>query len=112
MKTFAGLAVQGMLLVLASPAAAQGRSVEGGEHRTYRPMAPRPHSVPVPTAATEPRISLAEMLPLPPSADLNVGFLSIPAATGREMARRRTDFSREGRRGRTGAAALGLSLRF
>ncbi|MBV8686749.1 MAG: hypothetical protein JOZ90_03785 [Alphaproteobacteria bacterium] len=122
MRMFAGLAVQGIMLALASPAAAQGQPQGGGEYRSYGPVlpprgraaAPRiflalPPPEPGPAAGAGP---LVRSVPVADNAALSLGLISVAATVPREMARRRTEPLREGRTGRMGIAALGFSLRF
>src|SRR4051794_28866349 len=95
-----GLAVQGVLLVLALPAAARGQSVEGGETRHYGPLLvppaaerPRPRTVHAPPAepsvAAE-RTHLFASVPLDGNAQLGVGLFTVPGATEAETVNRPT----------------------
>jgi hypothetical protein len=125
MRGYAGLAVTGMMLVLASPAAALDRSVEGGEAKSFgtAPAQSRPNSL-VPQNveldstdlapaqdATEPH--LFRSLPVAENVAVGVGLFSVLGSTEKEQIRRRLDPAREmlGSSG-TRVAAVGMSLRF
>ena len=127
MRMRAGLAVQGMMLALASPAAAQGQSVEGGECSSYGPARPgvdntsadeaRPLDFgfsPAPDASGRPeeRSRIVGSMPLAANADLNLGLISVVHGGARELDRRRTDLSREMRPPESRVAAVGVSWRF
>lgn len=125
MRGLAGLAVMGMMLVLASPAAALDRSVEGGEAKGFGtvPAQSRPGTLVSQTVAldssdilpaedpTEPR--LFRSLPVAENMAVGVGLFSVVGTTEKEQIRRRIDPSREmlGSSG-TRVAAVGMSLRF
>jgi hypothetical protein len=117
-----GLAVQGMLLVLALPAAARGQSVEGGEIRHYGPLLAPPASVrPLPRvlpAAADPpaaapeRTQLFASVPLDGNAQLGVGLFTVPGATEAETVRRRTEPDPTIHTPETRVAAVGFSMPF
>jgi hypothetical protein len=117
-----GLAVQGILLALASPAAAWGQSVEGGEIRHYGPLLAPPASVrplprALPAAADSPaaapeRTQLLASVPLQGNAQLGVGLFTVPTATEAETIRRRTNPDTSLRMPETRVAAVGFSLPF
>jgi hypothetical protein len=125
MRGFAGLAVTGMMLVLASPAAALDRSVEGGEARSFgavpaqsRTGAMVPQNVALDSKdmipaedPSEPR--LFGSVPVAENVAVGVGLFSVLGATEKEQIRRRMDPAREmlGSSG-TRVAAVGVSLRF
>src|SRR3954447_24132356 len=117
-----GLAVQGMLLVLALPAAARGQTAEAGETRHYGPLlvppaAERPRLPAVrgpldePSAAPE-RTHLFASVPLEGNAQLGVGLFTVPSATEAENVRRRSDPDPTIRPPETRVAAVGFSLPF
>ena len=125
MRGFAGLAVTGMMMGLASPAAALDRSVEGGEAKRFEAM-PAPSRqgslVPQNVALDAKDILPAEdpsaprlfgSLPVADNMALGVGLFSVVGTTEKEQIRRRTDPAREmlGSSG-TRVAAVGMSLRF
>ena len=123
MRGNAGLAVMGMMLVLASPATARDRSGEGGEARSFA-TAPATSR----TAVNSQTVSLDErglVPPVDPSAPrlfgsvpvadnvaLGVGLFSVVGTTEKEQMRRRLDPSRDFLRSGTRVAAVGMSLRF
>ncbi|MEA3001190.1 MAG: hypothetical protein QOH04_84 [Sphingomonadales bacterium] len=117
-----GLAVQGMLLVLALPAAARGQNVEAGETRHYGPLLappaterPRPVAVgaaPDAPAAAPERTHLFASVPLEGNAQLGVGLFTVPGATEAENIRRRTDPDPAIHTPETRVAAVGFSLPF
>jgi hypothetical protein len=117
-----GLAVQGMLLALALPAAARGQTVEGGETRHYGPLLappaverPRPIAIgaqPLESAAAPERTHLFASVPLEGNAQLGVGLFTVPGATEAETVRRRTDPDPTIRTPETRVAAVGFSLPF
>jgi hypothetical protein len=116
-----GLAVQGMLLVLALPAAARGQNVEAGETRHYGPLlAPpateRPRAAAVRAAPDAPaareRTHLFASVPLEGSGQLGVGLFTVPSATEAENIRRRTDPDPTIHSPETRVAAVGFSLPF
>jgi hypothetical protein len=125
MRGFAGLAVTGMMLVLASPAAALDRSGEGGEAKRFgavqaqsRPGTLVPQSVELDSKGlvlaedpSEPR--LFGSVPVAENVAVGVGLFSVVGATEKEQIRRRMDPAREilGSSA-TRVAAVGLSLRF
>jgi hypothetical protein len=125
MSGYAGLAVTGMMLILASPAAALDRSVEGGEAKSFGtvPAQSRARTFVSQTVAldssdivpaedpTEPR--LFRSLPVGENVAVGVGLFSVVGATEKEQLRRRIDPAREmlGSSG-TRVAAVGMSLRF
>ena len=133
MKTrSAGLAVTGMFMALASPAAAEGREAGGGEAREKAPRGaemalPRREARSVQSIvqrrARLPEISQGALVagPQPPmlgtvpltgQASVGVGLFSIVGATEKEMVRRRTDPSLSVRPRDGKVAAVGLNLRF
>ena len=125
MRGFAGLAVTGMMLVLASPAAALDRSVEGGEVKSFgavpaqsRPGALVPQNVSLDSKDMEPAQDpsaprLFRSLPVAENVAVGVGLFSVVGTTEKEQIRRRIDPAREmlGSSG-TRVAAVGMSLRF
>jgi hypothetical protein len=114
-----------MMLVLASPAAALDRSVEGGEAKRFEavPAPSRPNTLVPQTVALDatdivpaedpsaPR--LFRSLPVGENAAVGVGLFSVLGTTEKEQVRRRLDPAREliGSHG-TRVAAVGMSLRF
>ena len=125
MRGFAGLAVTGMMLVLASPAAALDRSAEGGEAKRFgaMPAQGRPGTLVPQSVALDPRgLTPAEdpseprlfgSVPVAENVAVGVGLFSVVGATEKEQIRRRMDPAREmlGNSG-TRVAAVGMSLRF
>jgi hypothetical protein len=123
MRGYAGLAVMGMMLVLAAPATARDRSGVGGEARSFgtAPAASRTavnsqtlvlderRLVPV-VDPTAPR--LFGSVPVADNVSLGVGLFSVVGTTEKEQLRRRLDPSREFLRSGTRVAAVGMSLRF
>jgi hypothetical protein len=123
MRGFAGLAVTGMMLVLASPATARDRPGEGGEARSFA-TAPATGRTTVNSQTvtldardlvpavdpTAPR--LFGSVPVADNVALGVGLFSVVGATEKEQLRRRMDPSREFLRSGTRVAAVGMSLRF
>lgn len=124
MKHCAGLAVTGIMLVLASPAAALDRPGEGGEARSFATATANGRTAVnsqimilderglVPAVdPSAPR--LFGSLPVADNVALGVGLFSVVGTTEKEQLRRRLDPSREyqGRSG-TRVAAVGMSLRF
>ncbi|MEA3061291.1 MAG: hypothetical protein QOJ94_1072 [Sphingomonadales bacterium] len=117
-----GLAVQGMLLALALPAAARSQTVEGGETRHYGPLLappavqrPRPlavHAQPAETAAAAVRTHHFASDPLDGNAQLGVGLFTVPGATEAETVRRRTDPDPTIHTPETRVAAVGFSMPF
>lgn len=124
MRVYAGLAVTGMMLVLASPAAALDRSMEGGEAKRFEavPAQSRSSSLVPQNVALDPKgIVPAEdpsaprlfgSLPVADNVALGVGLFSVVGTTESEQMRRRIDPSREYRGSGTRVAAVGMSLRF
>ncbi|MGZ8286473.1 MAG: hypothetical protein ACXW27_16540 [Allosphingosinicella sp.] len=124
MRGYAGLAVTGMM-VLASPAAAQDRSVEGGEAKSFGavPAQSRPNSLVPQNVAldardmvpaedpTAPR--LFGSVPVADNLAFGVGLFSVLGTTEKERMRRRMDPAREmlGASG-TRVAAVGMSFKF
>ena len=125
MRGYAGLAVTGMMLVLASPAAALDRSMEGGEAKRFEAMPAQSRQgslVPQNVALDAKDILPAEdpsaprlfgSLPLAENMAVGVGLFSVVGTTEKEQMRRRIDPAREmlGNSG-TRVAAVGMSLRF
>lgn len=125
MRGCAGLAVTGMMLVLASPATARDRSVEGGEAKSFG-MAPAvsrlgalvPQDVALDAArglvpAVDPSAPrMFGSLPVADNVALGVGLFSVVGNTEKEQMRRRMDPAREFIRSNTRVAAVGMSLRF
>lgn len=125
MRGFAGLAVMGMMLVLAMPATARDRSGEGGEARSFvtAPAVSRqgafvPQSVALDASRLAPAVDptsprLFGSVPVADNVALGVGLFSVVGTTEKEQLRRRLDPAREyqGRSG-TRVAAIGMSLRF
>jgi hypothetical protein len=116
-----GLAVQGMLLALALPAAARGQNVEGGEVRHYGPLLappatarplPRSLSPAGPQAAAPERTHLFASVPLEGNAQLGVGLFTVPGATEAETVRRRTKPDPTIHSPETRVAAVGFSMPF
>ena len=123
MRGFAGLAVMGMMLVLASPATARDRSGVGGEARSFATAAA------ISRTAVNSQIMVLDERGLVPAVDpsaprlfgsvpvadnvaLGVGLFSVVGTTEKEQLRRRLDPSREFFRSGTRVAAVGMSLRF
>jgi ABC-type Fe3+/spermidine/putrescine transport system ATPase subunit len=114
-----------MMLVLAPPAAALDRSVEGGEAKRFKavPAQSRQSSLVPQNVALDPKdIELEEdpsaprlfgSLPVAENVAVGVGLFSVLGTTEKEQIRRRMDPAREmlGSSG-TRVAAVGLSLRF
>jgi hypothetical protein len=112
------------MLVLASPAAALDRSVEGGEARSFgampaqsRPGALVPQTVALDSTAIEPAADPSEprlfrSLPVAENVAVGVGLFSILGTTEKEQVRRRLDPAREFLGSGTRVAAVGMSLRF
>ena len=125
MRGYAGLAVTGMMLVLASPAAALDRSVEGGEAKRFGTVPAQSRSdtlVPQNVELDSTDIAPAEdpsaprlfgSLPVAENVSFGVGLFSVVGSTEKEQIRRRMDPAREmlGSSG-TRVAAVGMSLRF
>jgi hypothetical protein len=124
MRGYAGLAVMGMMLVLAAPATAQDRPGEGGEARSFgtAPAASRNGAlVPQIVALDERGLLPAEdptaprlfgSVPVADNVAVGVGLFSVVGTTEKEQLRRRLDPSREFLRSGTRVAAVGMSLRF
>jgi len=124
MRGYAGLAVTGMMLVLASPAAALDRSVEGGEARSFGAVPAQgwtdalvPQSVELDSKdllpvedPSAPR--LFRSLPVAENMAVGVGLFSVLGTTEKEQVRRRLDPAREFLGSGTRVAAVGMSLRF
>lgn len=126
MRGFAGLAVMGMMLVLASPATARDRSGEGGEARSFEtmPAASRSGVLVSQNVELDSRGILPAEDPTAPrlfgsvpvadgNVTIGVGLFSVVGTTEKEQVRRRLDPSRAmlGSYG-TRVAAVGMSLRF
>ncbi|HEX8467543.1 MAG TPA: hypothetical protein VF620_07040 [Allosphingosinicella sp.] len=125
MRGFAGLAVTGIMLVFASPAAALDRSVEGGEVKSFEAVPAQSRSgalVPQNVALDSNGLAPAEdpsaprlfgSLPVAGNVAVGVGLFSVVGTTEKEQIRRRMDPAREmlGSSG-TRVAAVGMSLRF
>jgi hypothetical protein len=116
-----GLAVQGILLVLALPSAARGQTMEAGETRHYGPLLapsaierPRPTTLQAadPPAAALERTHLFASVPLDGNAQLGVGLFTVPSATEAETVRRRTEPDPAIHSPETRVAAVGFSLPF
>ncbi len=123
MRGYAGLAVTGMMLVLASPATARDRSMEVGEARSFDtgPAVSRPGSRVPQSVALDSRVLPLEdpsaprlfgSLSVADNVALGVGLFSVVGTTEKEQMRRRQDPSREYRGSDTRVAAVGMSLRF
>ena len=124
MRGSAGLAVKGMMLVLASPAAALDRSVEGGEAKRFEaiPAQSRSNSLVPQNVALDPRDivpvedpsapRLFRSLPVADNVAVGVGLFSVLGTTEKEQMRRRLDPAREFLGSGTRVAAVGMSLRF
>lgn len=111
MRHLTGLAVTGLTLVLALPAAAQDRPVEGGEYRQDAMRAPMQLSRPPgPPPRADTRI--VGGLRLAKDAELGVGLFSVVGPSEREIVRRRTDPGADFRARDGRSAGLGLTLRF
>ena len=125
MRGFAGLAVTGMMLGLAAPAAAVDRSVEGGEVKSFGAVPAQGRSgalVPQNVALDSRDLAPAEdpsaprlfrSVPVAENVAVGVGLFSVVGTTEKEQIRRRMDPAREmlGSSG-TRVAAVGMSLRF
>jgi hypothetical protein len=124
MRGYAGLAITGMMLVLAMPATARDRSMEVGEATSFgiAPAQGRANTLVPQTVALDSRGVLpAEdpsaprlfgSLPVADNVALGVGLFSVVGTTEKEQLRRRMDPSREYRGSDTRVAAVGMSLRF
>lgn len=125
MRGYAGLAVTGMMLVLASPAAALDRSVEGGEAKRFGAVLAQSRTgtmVPQDISLDSKDMVPAEdpsaprlfgSLPVAENLAVGIGLFSVVGTTEKEQMRRRMDPAREmlGNPG-TRVAAVGMSLRF
>ncbi|HYE27785.1 MAG TPA: hypothetical protein VEA61_06080 [Allosphingosinicella sp.] len=124
MRGYAGLAVMGMMLVLASPAAARERPGEGGDATSLGTAAAagRSSAVVSQIVALDARGVVPDVDPSAPrlfgsvpvgdNLDLGVGLFSVVGSTEKEQWRRRMDPAREFLRSGTRVAAVGMSLRF
>jgi hypothetical protein len=124
MRGYAGLAVTGMMLVLASPAAALDRSAEGGEAKRFgiEPAQGRANTLVPQTIALDMQSVVPAEDPTAPrlfgsvavadNVALGVGLFSVVGTTEKEQLRRRLDPAREFRGSDTRVAAVGMSLRF
>jgi hypothetical protein len=124
MRGYAGLAVTGMIMVIASPAAALDRSVEGGEAKSFGavPAQSRPSSLVPQNVALDSRDivpaddpsapRLFGSLPVADNLAVGVGLFSVLGTTEKEQMRRRLDPAREFLGSGTRVAAVGMSLRF
>ncbi len=124
MSGSAGLAVTGMMLVLASPAAALDRSVGGGETKSFgavpaqsRPGALVPQNVALDSKDMVPvedpsAPRMFGSLPVAENLAVGVGLFSVLGSTEKEQIRRRLDPAREYLGSGTRVAAVGVSLRF
>jgi hypothetical protein len=124
MRRFAGLAVMGIMLVLASPAAAQDRSVEGGEVNSQgaTPVQSRHRALATQAINADPQGFVAEQypsgprmfgsLPVADNVRVGVGLFSVLGSTEKEQLRRRMDPARAFLPADTRVAAVGFSLRF
>jgi len=123
MRGYSGLAVTGLVLVLASPAAAKDRKMGGGENRIAttalpgQPASGRRQTVNLDDRGlipAEDRFAprLFGSLPVADNVALGVGLFSVVGTTEKEQLRRRLDPSREFRGSGTRVAAVGMSLRF
>jgi hypothetical protein len=124
MRGFAGLAVTGLMLVLASPATAGDRPAEGGEAKSFgtAPVASRvgtlvPQNVALDSKGLVPARDpsaprLFGSLPVGDNMNLGVGLFSVLGNTEKEQVRRRLDPAREFLGSGTRVAAVGMSLRF
>jgi hypothetical protein len=124
MRGYAGLAVMGMMLVLASPATARDRSGAGGEARSFATATASSR-----TAVNSQTILLDERgivpavdpsaprlfgsVPVADNVALGVGLFSVVGITEKEQLRRRLDPARAMLHSSdTRVAAVGMSLRF
>lgn len=123
MRRYTGLAVMGIMLVLASPAAARDRSVEGGEISNGTAPAQSRHRALVLPEATEPSQDFVAQqypsgprmigsLPVADNVRIGVGLFSVVGSTEKEQLRRRMDPARAFLPADTRVAAVGFSLRF
>ena len=125
MRGFAGLAVTGMMMVLASPAAALDRSAEDGEAKRFDAVPAQSRQgalVPQNVALDAKDILPAEdpsaprlfgSLPVADNMSVGVGLFSVVGSTEKEQLRRRMDPAREMLgSSATRVAAVGMSLRF
>ncbi|MEA3064189.1 MAG: hypothetical protein QOJ27_624 [Sphingomonadales bacterium] len=123
MRGYAGLAVMGTMLVLASPAAARDRSGAGGEARSFATATATSRTVNsqamilderglVPAVdPTAPR--MFGSVPVADNVALGVGLFSVVGITEKEQWRRRLDPALQyGGSTATRVAAVGMSLRF
>lgn len=128
-RSFHGLAVTGLILLLAPPVAAQGQVVEGGEYNRYGPPrvdgAARPNfsnvgrglsfsreNVIREDGSAGSRTRLVGSLPVADNVDLGIGLFSVVGETEKETMRRRTDPMRDARPRDSKVAAVGLQIRF
>jgi hypothetical protein len=124
MRKSPGLVVTGMMLVLAFPAAAKDRKMEGGENRIAARILPG-HTVSGPRQtvnldsrgllpAVDPSAPrLFTSFPMGDNVALGVGLFSVLGNTEKEQVRRRLDPSRAMLgSSETRVAAVGMSLRF
>jgi hypothetical protein len=124
MRGYAGLAVMGMMLVLATPATARDRPGEGGEATSFG-TAPAarglgalvPQKLELDSRGVVPAVDptaprLFGSLPVADNVDLGIGLFSVVGTTEKEQVRRRLDPAREFLRSGTRVAAVGMSLRF
>lgn len=125
MRGYAGLAVTGMMLVLAPPAAALDRSVEGGEARSFDAVPAQsragtliPQNVALDSMDSLPAEDPSEprlfgSLPVADNLAVGIGLFSVVGTTEKEQMRRRLDPAREMLGGSgTRVAAVGMSFRF
>jgi hypothetical protein len=124
MRGIAGLAVTGMILVLAAPATARDRSGVGGEARSFgtAPAKSRsalaPQIIELDERAITPSVDpsgprLFGSVPVAENVALGVGLFSVVGTTEKEQIRRRLDPSRAMLGSSdTRVAAVGMSLRF
>lgn len=123
------LFLPGLLLAIASPAAAQGPVPSDGEMRGLDSSSawdgdedPDPAAEAGPVLADEDlfegdrrgrsRDRIVGSLALTGNADVKLGLISVVHAAPKELARRRTDIAREVRPPESRVAAVGFSLHF
>lgn len=116
-RTCHGLAVTGLILAAAFPAAAQAQDAGAGEYRETRSAPPlyrdrlgpalRPFEE-APPAGTR----LIESIPLAENANVGLGLFSVVGSTEKEQIRGRTDPPLSLRDRRSRVAGAGFSIRF
>ncbi|MFN3388154.1 MAG: hypothetical protein ACK40O_04435 [Allosphingosinicella sp.] len=113
-----GLAVTGLVLAAAFPAAAYAQDKGSGEYRNAR-AAPSPYGDrlgpeirPGEAVAPPAETRLIESIPLAENAQVGLGFFSVVGSTEKEQIRRRTDPALTLRDRGSRVAGAGFSIRF